>query len=136
MYPALCNQERRVSRSWLRSSLASANSFAEIFGLEQRAVMFELGGAIYQHKRFHKPSHGHIAGEDGELVFRHACGLGCKGIVSKHKGSPYPSSRSSDWIKMKDPASPAVRRGRGLGMTYPRAFPPVHRGSARAREGS
>jgi hypothetical protein len=93
----------------------------------------DVDGARENRKRFHQPSHGHIAGEDGELVFRHACRLGCEGIVSKHKGSPYPSGRSSDWIRMKDPASPAVRRGRGLGITYARAFPPVHRGSARAR---
>ena len=52
----------------------------------------------------------HIEHEDAELVFRHACKLGCEGIVSKRKGSPYRSGRSPDWIKLKDPASEAVRR--------------------------
>jgi bifunctional non-homologous end joining protein LigD len=51
----------------------------------------------------------HIQG-DGELIFRHACKLGCEGIVSKRKGSSYRSGRSPDWIKSKDPASPAVQR--------------------------
>jgi ATP-dependent DNA ligase len=34
-----------------------------------------------------------------------ACYLGCEGIVSKRLGSPYRSSRSPDWLKMKNPAS-------------------------------
>jgi len=33
-----------------------------------------------------------------------------KGIVSKRKGSPYRSGRSPDWLKMKNPAAPAVTR--------------------------
>jgi len=32
------------------------------------------------------------------------------GIVSKRKGSPYRSGRSPDWLKMKNPATPAVKR--------------------------
>jgi len=48
--------------------------------------------------------------EDGEVVFRHACKLGLEGIVSKRKGSPYRSGRSPDWLKMKNPAAPAVSR--------------------------
>jgi bifunctional non-homologous end joining protein LigD len=51
----------------------------------------------------------HIMG-DGELVYRHACQLGCEGIVSKRRGSPYRSGRTPDWIKVKNPAAPAVRR--------------------------
>ena len=31
-------------------------------------------------------------------------------IVSKRKDSPYRSGRSSDWLKMKNPACEAVRR--------------------------
>jgi hypothetical protein len=48
--------------------------------------------------------------DDGELVFRHACKLGLEGIVSKRKGSPYRSGRSPDWLKMKNPEAPAVKR--------------------------
>jgi bifunctional non-homologous end joining protein LigD len=36
----------------------------------------------------------HMEG-DGETVFRHACKLDLEGIVSKRKGSPYRSGRSS-----------------------------------------
>jgi bifunctional non-homologous end joining protein LigD len=52
----------------------------------------------------------HLEHEDGEVVFRHACKLGPEGIVSKRKGSPYCSGRSPDWLKMKNPDAPAVRR--------------------------
>jgi ATP-dependent DNA ligase len=44
------------------------------------------------------------------VVFRHACKLGFEGIVSKRLGSPYRSGRSRDWLKMKNPNAPAVKR--------------------------
>jgi bifunctional non-homologous end joining protein LigD len=47
---------------------------------------------------------------EGSIVFYHACKLGCEGIVSKRLGSQYRSGRSADWIKVKNPASPAVKR--------------------------
>jgi ATP-dependent DNA ligase len=43
-------------------------------------------------------------------IFKHACGLGCEGIVSKRLGSPYRSGRVDHWLKIKNPAAPAVRR--------------------------
>jgi ATP-dependent DNA ligase len=36
--------------------------------------------------------------------------MGLEGIVSKRKDSAYRSGRSSDWLKMKNPSAPAVRR--------------------------
>ncbi len=48
--------------------------------------------------------------EDGATVFRHACIMGLEGIVSKRLSAPYRSSR--DWIKVKNPDSPAMRRHR------------------------
>jgi ATP-dependent DNA ligase len=48
--------------------------------------------------------------EPGDVVFRHACRLGFEGIVSKRVGSPYRSGGSRDWLKMKNPAAPAVKR--------------------------
>ena len=51
----------------------------------------------------------HIAG-DGPTVFAHACRMGLEGIISKRKGSSYRSGRSPDWLKMKNPAAPAVKR--------------------------
>ena len=47
---------------------------------------------------------------EGSIVFHHAVKLGCEGIVSKRLGSPYRSGRSADWIKVKNPAAPAVKR--------------------------
>jgi bifunctional non-homologous end joining protein LigD len=47
---------------------------------------------------------------DGETIFRHACQLGLEGIVSQRKDSPYRSGRSPDWLKMKNPDAPAVKR--------------------------
>jgi ATP-dependent DNA ligase len=47
---------------------------------------------------------------DGEIVFEHACKLGCEGIVSKRLGSPYRSGRSPHWLKVKNPKALAVTR--------------------------
>jgi len=62
---------------------------------------------------------------DAAIVFEHACKLGLEGIVSKRRGSRYSSARSAfqpfppylgdlsvspDWIKLKNPNSPAVLR--------------------------
>jgi bifunctional non-homologous end joining protein LigD len=51
----------------------------------------------------------HYSGE-GAIIFRHACALGCEGIVSKRLGSPYRSGRSPNWVKVKNPNAPAVMR--------------------------
>jgi ATP-dependent DNA ligase len=48
--------------------------------------------------------------QPGDVVFEHACALGCEGIVSKRLGSRYRSGRTRDWLKFKNPAAPAVRR--------------------------
>jgi bifunctional non-homologous end joining protein LigD len=47
---------------------------------------------------------------DGDVLFAHACKLGCEGIVSKRLGSSYRSGRSSHWLKVKNPKAPAVKR--------------------------
>ncbi len=47
---------------------------------------------------------------DGAIVYRQACALGCEGIVSKRLGSTYRSGRADCWVKVKNPAAPAVRR--------------------------
>jgi len=46
----------------------------------------------------------------GPDVFQHACKLGCEGIVSKRRGSRYAGGRTHDWLKVKNPDAPAVRR--------------------------
>jgi ATP-dependent DNA ligase len=50
--------------------------------------------------------------ENGTVVFLHACGMGLEGIVSKRLTAPYRSGRSTDWIKVKNPDSPAMVRHR------------------------
>jgi bifunctional non-homologous end joining protein LigD len=50
--------------------------------------------------------------EDGAVVFRHACRLGFEGIVSKRLTAPYRSGPSRDWLKVKNPDSPAMVRAR------------------------
>jgi bifunctional non-homologous end joining protein LigD len=47
---------------------------------------------------------------DGAIIFKHACALGCEGIVSKRLGSPYRSGRVDHWLKIKNPAAPVVKR--------------------------
>jgi bifunctional non-homologous end joining protein LigD len=47
---------------------------------------------------------------DGPTVFAHACKMGLEGIVSKREDSRYRSGRSPDWLKMKNPNAPAVKR--------------------------
>ena len=62
-------------------------------------------------RRFAPPSpKNHSFLIDGEIVFQHACKLGCEGIVSKRLGSTYSSGRSKYWVKLKNPKAPAVKR--------------------------
>lgn len=49
-------------------------------------------------------------GEIGPDLFRHACLMGLEGLVSKRADSRYRSGRSPDWIKVKNPKSPAMHR--------------------------
>jgi ATP-dependent DNA ligase len=48
--------------------------------------------------------------EDGGLIFQQACKMGLEGIVSKRLSAPYRSGPSRDWIKVKNPDSPAMVR--------------------------
>jgi ATP-dependent DNA ligase len=50
--------------------------------------------------------------QDGATVFQHACKMGLEGIVSKRLSAPYRSGPSRDWIKVKNPGSPAMVRHR------------------------
>ena len=51
-------------------------------------------------------------GAIGPDLFRHACKLGLEGLVSKRKDSRYRGGRSPDWIKVKNPQSPAMNRAK------------------------
>jgi ATP-dependent DNA ligase len=48
----------------------------------------------------------------GELGFQQACKMGLEGIVSKRRTPPYGSGPSRDWLKVKNPDSPAMVRHR------------------------
>jgi bifunctional non-homologous end joining protein LigD len=52
----------------------------------------------------------HIEGTDGSVVFRAACNLALEGIVAKRVDSRYRSGRCREWIKIKNPAHPAIER--------------------------
>jgi bifunctional non-homologous end joining protein LigD len=52
----------------------------------------------------------HLDGADGDTVFQHACKLGLEGIVAKRRDRPYRSGRCSDWVKVRNPESPAATR--------------------------
>jgi bifunctional non-homologous end joining protein LigD len=48
--------------------------------------------------------------DDGPIIFEQACKMGLEGIVSKRRDPPYRSGRVRSWIKVKNPASPAMLR--------------------------
>jgi bifunctional non-homologous end joining protein LigD len=50
--------------------------------------------------------------DDGATIFRQACLMGLEGIVSKRLSAPYRSGPSRDWLKIKNPDSPAMVRHR------------------------
>jgi bifunctional non-homologous end joining protein LigD len=52
----------------------------------------------------------HKQAEDGATIFRQACVMGIEGIVSKRLSAPYRSGRSTEWLKIKNPNSPATIR--------------------------
>jgi bifunctional non-homologous end joining protein LigD len=51
-------------------------------------------------------------GEEGPVVFAHACRLGAEGIVSKRVDGTYRSGPCPVWIKVRNPDSTAVQRER------------------------
>ena len=48
--------------------------------------------------------------DDGETIYRHACLVGCEGIVSKRLDLSYTSGRVKCWVKVKNPKAPAALR--------------------------
>jgi ATP-dependent DNA ligase len=99
-------QPRRRRRTLrLRSDRVRRQRLAQR-ALERRKTMLaELLHGMGDGIAFNK----HFAG-DGAVIFRHACSLGCEGIVSKRLGTPYRSGRVDHWLKIKNPAAPAVKR--------------------------
>ena len=102
-------------RSWRHDAAAMLCAFdlLELDGRDLRRVPIEERKRILA-KLMGGPRPGialneHFVG-DGGIVYQEACKLGCEGIVSKRLGSTYRSGRSKHWVKVKNPADPAVRR--------------------------
>jgi bifunctional non-homologous end joining protein LigD len=51
-----------------------------------------------------------VFGDPGPIIFDYACKFGCEGIVSKRRGSRYAAGRSDNWLMVKNPEAPALRR--------------------------
>jgi len=51
-------------------------------------------------------------GDIGPDLFRAACDMGLEGLVSKRQDRPYRAGRSPHWVKVKNPASPAMTRAK------------------------
>ena len=51
-------------------------------------------------------------GEIGPELFRAACSMMLEGLVSKRRDSRYRAGLSRDWIKIKNPKSPAMNRAK------------------------
>jgi ATP-dependent DNA ligase len=52
----------------------------------------------------------------GATVFYHAWRIGLEGIILKRLTALYRSGHSSDWLKVKNPDSPAISAGAGGGV--------------------
>jgi ATP-dependent DNA ligase len=50
--------------------------------------------------------------DDGATILRQDWRMGLEGIVSKRLSAPYRSGRCRDWLKIKNPDSPAMVRHR------------------------
>jgi bifunctional non-homologous end joining protein LigD len=96
-------------------AVLQAFDLLELNGEELRPLPFAKRKAKLA--RLLAPSHvgivlrGHTD-EDGAMVFRQACAMGLEGIVSKRLAAPYRSGPSRDWLKVKNPDSPAMVRHR------------------------
>jgi bifunctional non-homologous end joining protein LigD len=98
----------------LASAMLCAFDLLELDGEDLRPKPIEERKALLA--KLLRGSHSSIAfnehfEEDGAIVFREACKLGCEGIVSKRLGSFYRSGRSAHWVLVvKNPQAPAVKR--------------------------
>jgi bifunctional non-homologous end joining protein LigD len=96
-----------------RGAVLVAFDLIELEGKDLRRLPIESRKQMLS-KLVRGPGPGIVLNEhyegDGEIVFQHACNLGCEGIVSKRLGSPYRSGRSPLWVKVKNPNAPAVKR--------------------------
>ena len=115
-----CDERGLAIFSTLRQRGNEARAFLyafdllELDGLDMRREPIETRKAtlasILRKSRPGVRLNEHLEHPDGLTVFQHACKMGLEGIVSKRLGSRYRSGRSPEWLKFKNPETPAVRR--------------------------
>ena len=103
-----------LRRGWHGAGvILCAFDLLEVDGADLRRAPIEERKAALA-KLLRRPPGGIVLNEhytgDGAMIYKHACALGCEGIVSKRLGSPYRAGRADCWIKVKNPAAPAVTR--------------------------
>ena len=102
-------------RNYLKGNIATLCAFdlLELNGQDMHGQPLEERKAVLKmllHRSHLGIAYNRHFDVEGSIVFHHACKLGCEGIVSKRHGSLYHSGRSADWIKVKNPSAPAVKR--------------------------
>jgi bifunctional non-homologous end joining protein LigD len=99
------------------AAILCAFDLIEVEGWDVRRQPIEERKQLLE-KLLRKPHHGialnNTFEDDGNVIYKHACALGCEGIVSKRLGSVYRMGRTEAWIKTKNPDSPAVQRERNI----------------------
>ena len=115
----VCNESglavfERIRRQWTSAeAVQCAFDLLELDGEDLRRQPIRQRKTRLSKLLQHAPSpivlNEHFDG-DGAIIYEHACKLGCEGIVSKRLGSAYKPGRSALWVKVKNPAAPAVTR--------------------------
>jgi ATP-dependent DNA ligase len=95
------------------AAVLCAFDLIELDGKDMRRVPIEerkhaLANLLFRERNGIAFNH-HYDG-DAVAIYKQACALGCEGIVSKRRGSPYRSGPVNHWLKIKNPAAPAVKR--------------------------
>jgi hypothetical protein len=91
----LCEHDSVLATPWNEMRLHKQHMTSAEFNAALRAA----GCVLSEH-----------TADDGATIFRQACSMGLEGIVSKRLSAPYRSGPSRDWLKIKNPDSPAMVR--------------------------
>ena len=103
-----------LRRRWSGDDVIScALDLLELDGTDLRRVPIEdrrrALADLLRRQRDGSAFNEHYTG-DGAIIYKYACALGCEGIASKRLGSPYRSGGADCWLKVRNPAAPAVIR--------------------------
>jgi bifunctional non-homologous end joining protein LigD len=106
------NFEQLHSRAYDSQVFLYAFDLLELDGVDYRELPLEkrkkkLKILIARTEGMHFVEH---AEGDGPIIFEHACKLGLEGIVSKRRDLGYMSGNCRSWLKIKNPAAPAMLR--------------------------